>query len=166
MQTLTFRTLHVLFFIAHGRREVVHANVTASPTAAWAWPQVLEATPWGCLPRFLVRDRDRASGADFVRRAAALGIQVLLTPIRAPRANAVAERMVRTFRSECCDHLVVPNERHFRALLAEFVRYYTRDRPHRTLGLEPPRPAPRRATGPIRAAPVLGGPHHAYERAA
>jgi transposase InsO family protein len=90
----------------------------------------------------------------------------LLTPIRAPRANAVAERMVRTFRNECFDHLIVLNERHLRAVRAEFVRFYNRDRPHRTLGLHPPRPAPRLATGPVRAAPVLGGMHHAYERAA
>ena len=74
--------------------------------------------------------------------------------------------MVRTFRHECFDHLVVLNERHLRALLAEFVRYYNRDRPHRTLGLDQPHPVPRPAVGPIRAAPVLGGLHHAYERAA
>jgi putative transposase len=50
VQTLTFRTLYVLLFIAHGRRELLHVNVTAHPTAAWAWRQLLEATPAGTRP--------------------------------------------------------------------------------------------------------------------
>jgi hypothetical protein len=53
-----FMTLYVLVFIAHGRRELVHVNVTARPTAAWVWRQVIEATPWGRRPRHLPRDRD------------------------------------------------------------------------------------------------------------
>ena len=63
--TLTFETLYVLVFIAHGRREVVHVNVTANPTAAWVWRQVIEATPWGSKPRHLLRDRDAVYGRDF-----------------------------------------------------------------------------------------------------
>ena len=74
--------------------------------------------------------------------------------------------MVRTFRNECFDHLVVLNERHLGALLAEFVRYYNRDRPHRTLALQTPEHHDRPRAGPIRARPVIGGLHHAYERAA
>jgi len=100
---LTFRTLYVLVFVAHGRRELVHVNVTASPTAAWIWRQLVAATPWGRQPRYLVRDRDAADGRDFVQRARGLGIETLLTPIRAPRANAVAERLVGTLRRECLD---------------------------------------------------------------
>jgi putative transposase len=49
VRTLTFRTLYVLFFIAHGRRELIHVAVTAHPTAAWVWRQLIEATPWGRL---------------------------------------------------------------------------------------------------------------------
>ena len=86
--------------------------------------------------------------------------------MRAPRANAVAERVIGTLRRECLDHLIVLNERHLRAVLAEFAAYYNGDRPHRTLGLETPLPAVRPTTGPIRARPVLGGLHHVYERAA
>src|SRR5262245_473362 len=83
VQTLTFGTLYVLFFIAHDRRELVHLAVTAHPVAAWVWRQFVEATPWGRQPRYLVRDRDRVYGGDFTARARGLGIETLLTPIRA-----------------------------------------------------------------------------------
>jgi putative transposase len=166
VQTLTFRTLYVLLLITHGRRELVHVNVTAHPTAAWVWRQLVEATAWGRRPRFLLRDRDAVYGGDLTRRAAALGIEPLLAPVRAPRANAVAERVIGTLRRECLDHLLVLNEQHLRGVLAEFVAYYHRDRPHRTLRLEPPRPASRSPTGPITVRRVLGGLHHVYQRAA
>ena len=71
VQTLTFKTLYVLLFIAHGRRELVHLAVTAHPTAAWVWRRLVEATPWGCRPRFLLRDRDAVYGGDFRARAGA-----------------------------------------------------------------------------------------------
>ncbi|HEY2946881.1 MAG TPA: integrase core domain-containing protein [Micromonosporaceae bacterium] len=166
VQTLTFRTLYVLVFVAHARRELVHLNVTANPTAAWVWRQLIAATPWGRAPRYLLRDRDAVYGGDFVPRARRLGIETLLTPVRAPRANAIAERLVGTLRRECLDHLVIVNEAHLRAVLTEVVRFYNRERPHRTLRLETPVPVARSATGAIRARPVLGGRHHAYERAA
>jgi transposase InsO family protein len=166
VQTLTFRTLYVLVFVSHGRRELVHVNVTASPTAAWMWRQLVAATPWGRTPRYLVRDRDAVYGRDRVPRARGLGIETLLTPIRAPRANAIAERLVGTLRRECLDHLVVINEAHLRAILAEFARFYNRERPHRTLRLETPEPVARSTTGPIRGSPALGGLHRVYERAA
>jgi transposase InsO family protein len=166
VQTLMFKTLYVLVVIAHGRRELVHLNVTAHPTAAWVWRQLVEATAWGRRPRFLLRDRDAVYGGDFAKRAAALGIETLLAPVRAPKANAVAERVIGTLRRECLDHLIVLSERHLRAVLAEFTRYYNRDRPHRTLRLQPPRPPAITVRGPIRARPVLGGLHHVYERAA
>jgi transposase InsO family protein len=166
VQTLTFKVLYVLIVITHGRRELVHVNVTAHPTAAWVWRQLVEATAWGRRPRFLLRDRDAVYGGDFADRAAALGVETLLTPVRAPKANAVAERVIGTLRRECLDHLIVLSERHLRSVLAEFTRYYNYDRPHRTLRLQPPRPPAVTKRGPIRARPVLGGLHHVYERAA
>ena len=98
-------------------------------------------------------------------RARRLGIRTLLSPVRAPRANAMAERVVRTLRNECLDRLVILNERHLRAVLAEFVAYYNADRPHRGLALDTPKPAVRPTAGPVRSRPVLGGLHNAYERA-
>src|SRR5215218_7943945 len=92
---------------------------------------------------FLLRDRDRVHGCDFVSRAEAMGIQTLLTPCRAPKANAIAERVVRTLRNECLDHVLILNEQHLRTVLAEYVAYYNTERPHRSLALEPSLPASR-----------------------
>jgi transposase InsO family protein len=166
VQTLTFRTLYVLVIVAHERRDLIHAAVTAHPTAAWVWQQLRNATPWGRRPGYLIRDRDAVYGADFGPEAATLGIRSVLTPLRAPKANAIAERLVGTLRRECLDHLIILNERHLRAVLTEFSRYYNVERPHRTLSLETPAPRLRARAGPIRSRPVLAGLHHAYERAA
>ena len=166
VQTLTYRTLYVLFFIGHGRRELLHFRVIAHPTAAWVWQQLLNATPWGRAPRHLLRDRDRVYGGDFGAKLKRLGIEQLLTPVRAPRANAVAERMVGSLRRECLDHMLIVNERHLHALLADFTAYYNLQRPHRTLRMESPVPTARAPTGLIRSRPVLGGLHHCYDRVA
>ena len=156
----------MLVLISHARRELVHLNVTANPTAAWVWRQLIAATPWGRVPRYLIRDRDAVYGSDFVPKARGLGIETLLTPVRAPRANAIAERLVGTLRRECLDHIVIVNEAHLRAVVTEFVRFYNEARPHRALGLETPVPVVRSTTGSIRASPVLGGLHHGSERVA
>jgi transposase InsO family protein len=166
VQTLTFKALYILVLIAHGRRELVYVAVTAHPTAAWLWRQIVEATPWGRRPRYLLRDRDAVYGGACRTKLRALGIEQLLTPVRAPRANAVTERVIGTLRRKCLDHLLVINERHLRSVLAEFVSYYNRQRPHRTLRLATPLPVSRSPTGPIHVRPVLGGLHHGYERAA
>src|SRR5438874_10010209 len=166
VQTLTFKTLYVLVFIVHGRRELVHVNVTANPTAAWVWRQLIEATPWGSKPRHLLRDRDAVYGHDFRQRARRIGIDSIATPVRSPRANAVVERVIGTLRRECLDHVIVLDERHLLSALTEFVRYYNQERPHRTLGLQTPEAKARPVTGPIRSRPVLNGLHHVYERAA
>jgi len=164
--TLTFKTLYVLVFIDHRRRELVHVNVTANPTAAWVWRQVIEATSWGRTPRHLLRDWDTVYGHDFRQRARRIGIDAVATPVRSPRANAIAERMIGTLRRECLDHLIILDEQHLRSVLSEFVGYYNTERPHRALRLETPEPALRVVKGPVRSRPVLGGLHHVYQRAA
>jgi transposase InsO family protein len=164
--TFTFRALYVLVFIAHGRRELVHVNVTANPTAAWVWRQLIETTPWGNKPRHLLRDRDAVYGRDFGRRAERIGIDSVVTPVYVPRANAIAERVIGTLRRECLDHRLVLDEQHLISVLAEFIGYYNRERPHRTLGLQTPEPRPRCTIGPIRSRPLLNGLHHVYERVA
>ena len=144
--------------------------MTAHPTAPWVWRQIIQATPWNATPRFLIRDRDRSYGRDFVRRARAIGIATVLTPIQAPQANALAERVIGTIRRECLDHLIVVNERHLRGVLGEYIAYYNTARPHRSLGLRPPS-GPRGLPAPserdrVVADPVLGGLHQVYRWAA
>ncbi len=164
--TLSFRTLYVFFFIEHGRRRLLHVNVTAHPTANWVWCQLIQATPWGEQPRFLLRDRDASFGRAFVARARAIGIETVLSPFRCPQANAIAERMVGTLRRQCLDHVIVLNERHLLRLLTEYVEHYNRWRPHRSLELRAPEPRPPTLRPPdcgtVLARPVLGGLHHEY----
>jgi transposase InsO family protein len=166
VHTINYRVLYVLFFIRHDRRELIHFNVTSSPTAAWVWQQLIEATPWGRQPKYLIHDRDAVYGNTFGARLAKLGIASVRTPVRAPRANAIGERFVRSIRTECLDHAIVINERHLYALLAEYVNYYNVDRPHRSLGLQSPLPRSPTRDGRVIRRPVLGGLHHVYERAA
>jgi hypothetical protein len=135
----------------------VHVNLTANPTAAWVWRQIIEATPWGQKPRHLLRDRDAVYGRDFRRRAQRIGIDALATPIHAPKANAIAERVVGTLRRECLDHVIVLDEQHLRSVLTEFVQYYNHDRPHRTLGLQTPQLKVRPTTGIVRKRALLNG---------
>ena len=108
----------------------------------------------------------RVWGADFGQRVSGLAIKSLQTPIRAPRANSIAERWVGTARRECLDHLIPINEGHLRRVLAEFVDYYNHDRPHRSLGLQTPFPSLPSSQGEILVRRVLGGLHHVYDRAA
>ena len=164
VQTLPFKTLYVLLCIAHGRRELVHWHVTTCPAAAWVWRQVTEVTSWGRKLNYLLRDRDASNGGEFSRRAKRLGAKTLLTPIRAQRANTIAERDVGTCRRECLDHLIVGNDQRLRSVLWEFVAYYNADRPHPSLDLETPVPPARRAAGPVCSLTVLGGLHHVYGR--
>ena len=165
VQTLTFKTLNVLFFIEHARRHLVHINVTKHPTLAWVWQQLLNATPDGKQPLYLIHDRDGVYVADFDALVGRLGIRGIRTPVRAPRANAVAERMV-AFRRECLDHLIVLDEQQLRSLPSEFVAYYNRDRPHRSLALRTPEVRDHRKSGHLVCRAILGGPHHSYEWAA
>ena len=166
VQTIGFQTLYVFLFISHERRELIHFNVTASPMAAWIWRQVIEGTASGSHPRYLIHDRDNVYGDDFGSKLVGTGIADIRTPYRAPLANSVAERVIRTVRQECLDHVIVLNERHLLALLTEFVHYYNHDRPHRTIELEAPVPSPPISRDDVVSRPILGGLHHVYARAA
>lgn len=88
--------------------------------------------------------------------------ETLLSPMRAPRANAVAERVIRTLCNECLDCLIILNEPDLRAVLVVFVHYYNTERPHRSLVLGTPRPAVRPTAGSVHSRSVLGSLHHIY----
>ncbi len=94
---------------------------------------------------------------------------MLRTPIRAPRANATCERFLGSVRRECLDHLLVLGERQLRRVLREYVAYVNRERPHQGIGQARPERSPgamHHLAAPVRAVPVLGSLHHAYQRAA
>ncbi len=168
---LLFRPLHAFFIIALGSRRVVHVGVTRHPTDAWVAQQLREATPFDERPRFLIRDNDGKYGPCFDRLAAASGIRVLRTPVRAPRANAVCERFLGSVRRECLDHILILGEAHLRRVLHAYGAYFNDDRPHHGLGQAIPARAataerPGTGAGRVVAFPILGGLHHDYRRVA
>ncbi len=164
-----FRPLYAFFVIALGSRRVMHVGVTRHPTDAWVAQQLREATPYDQHPRYLIRDNDSKYGLAFARVAEASGVTVLRTAYRAPKQNALCERFLGSVRRECTDHLLVLGERQLIRVLREYVAYFNRARPHQGIGQatpEPPAEETASRVGPIRAVPVLGGLHHAYQRAA
>jgi putative transposase len=168
---LLFRPLHAFFVVALESRQVVHVGVTRQPTDAWVAQQLREATPYGEHPRFLVRENDSKYGRAFARVAEASGITVLRTAYRAPRQNATCERFLGSVRRECLDHVLVLGEAHLRRVLREYVAYFNQDRPHQGIRQHIPGDAAASlvhpgSVGKVRALPVLGGLHHAYQRAA
>jgi transposase InsO family protein len=101
------------------------------------------------------------------------GIEVVKIPPRSPRANAYAQRWVRTVRAECLDWTLVWNQRQLYQVLTQYLRHYNTIRPHRSLGLQPPQPAfrlrlvePGSAASRVQRVDVLGGLIHEYRRAA
>jgi putative transposase len=119
--------------------------------------------------RFLIRDRDRKYSGRFDEIFGSEGIRLVKTPVRAPKANAIAERFVRTVRAECLDWLLILNRRHLEHILRVYVDHYNRERPHRALELRSPAPHKRRERAPkgeICRRDRLGGLSHEYHQAA
>jgi transposase InsO family protein len=102
---LFFRPLFAFFIIELKSRKVIHVGVTRSPTDPWVAQQLREATPYGQVPKYLIRDNDRKFGSRFARVAKTSAIEILKTPYHSPQANAVCERFLRSVRQECLDHL-------------------------------------------------------------
>jgi putative transposase len=102
--TIRFQILHVFLVLAHNRRRIVHFAVTAHPTAEWTAQQLREAFPWESAPGYLLRDRDRIFGEDFVAQVKAMGIKQVLSAPRCPWQRAYVERVIGTIRRECLDH--------------------------------------------------------------
>ncbi len=122
--TISFRLLYGLLIMGHGRRQILCFGVTAHPTAEWLANQLTEACGWEQIPRYLVRDRDRAYGEIFVRRVRSIGIRDRPTSFRSPWQNGYAERLIGSIRRECIDHVVVFGERHLRHVLLSYKNYY------------------------------------------
>jgi len=171
VETVFLRRYYVLFFITHANRRVWLAGCTTNPTSAWVTQRArnlgLDLSDQGV--RSLIRDRDSKYSGPFDEVFRSEGIRILKTPVRAPKANAVAERFVRTVRGECLDWLLILNRPSPRARAPRLRRHYNRERPHRALELRPPEPDQRRersCDGEIRHRDRLGGLIHEHYRTA
>ena len=166
--TVTFRILYCFIVLRHGRRQLVHFNVTPHPSALWTAQQITEAFPYDEAPNYLLRDRDGIYGERFVERAKYMGIKEVLIAPRSPWQNPYAERVIGSIRRECLDHVIVLNENHLHRILTDYVRYYNESRTH--LSLERNSPEPREIEPPdegkVVAIPQVGGLHHRYTRVA
>jgi putative transposase len=142
VDTVFLKRSYVLFFVEHGSRRVHLAGITARPAGEWVAQQArnllmnLDDQAEGL--KFLIRDRDTkfTAASDAVFTAAAM--RIIRTPVRAPRANAIAERWISSARRECLDRMLITGERHLRLVLSEYVDHYNVHRPHRTLCPSPP----------------------------
>ena len=166
-----FRPLFAFVITELGSRRIVHIGVTRAPTDAWVAQQLREATPFGAAPKYLIRDNDAKCGPRFDTVAVGTGIAVLRTPIRAPRANAICERLIGSLRRECLDHILLVSEAHLRRVLHEYALYFNRSRPHQGIDQRVPEPGESGddavgTVATVTAFPVLGGLHHVYRRAA
>jgi putative transposase len=176
VDTVWLRRLYVLFFIELDTRRVHLAGVTANPNGAWVTQQarnlLLMLGEPGRRLRFVLRDRDAKFSRTFDDVFCSEGGEVLVTPVRAPNANAHAERWIRTVRAECLDWLLIVGRGHLEQVLRVYVQHYNAHRPHRALWLEPPNPAARPTLigndqpAQVRRRDLLGGLLHEYRRAA
>jgi transposase InsO family protein len=176
VDTVWLRRLYVLFFIELHTRRIHLAGVSANPDGAWVAQQarnlLLVLGERGRRLRFLVHDRDAKFCLAFDDVFRSEGVEVLLTPVQAPNANAYAERWVGTVRAECLDWLLIVGRGHLEQVLQVYVEHYNRHRPHRALRLGPPDPIAgltidsQGSSGSVHRRDRLGGLLHEYRRAA
>jgi putative transposase len=175
--TATCRLLYVFVVIEHGSRRLARVDVTAHPSADWTLQQLREVIGFDHTHRYLIHDRDSIFARHLDASIKALGLTVLKSPPRSPRANSVCERVIGTIRRECLDWMIPISEAHLRSILTEWVVHYNRGRPHSALGPGVPDPPAelvlvpksesrhRLAAGAIvLARSVLAGLHHEYSR--
>jgi putative transposase len=176
VDTLWLQRLYGLFFIEFASRRVHLAGCTSHPDDEWVTQQAQQVT-WTFGERtdpvrFLIRDHDRTCSGSFDAVFEAQGIRIVRTPIQVPDANGIAERFVRTVRSECLDGLLIVTTRHLERALTGCLDHDNGHRPHRRLELAPPngRPAIEHWTDTqataVKRRDRLGGLLHEYERAA
>jgi transposase InsO family protein len=168
VETAWLRTLYVLFGIEVGSRRVYVMGVTGNPDSVWVTQQARNLAVGEHLRgiRFVIRDRDSKFSGPFDEVFRSEGARIIKTPVRAPRANAFAERWVRTVRGECLDRVLVFGRRHLEMILREYLTHYNTHRPHRSLALVPPDPPSEARASPPTLVPlrrdVLGGLIHEY----
>jgi transposase InsO family protein len=118
------------------------AGITAHPAREWVTQQarnlLMNLGDRADGLKFLIRDRDAKFTAAFDAFFAGVGLRIIKNPVRAPRANAIAERWIASTRRECLDRMLIIGQRHLRLVLTEYVSHYDDHRPHRTLRQNPP----------------------------
>jgi transposase InsO family protein len=174
LDTITLHRLYAFFVIEHSSRRVHILGVTAHPTGAWLTQQarnlLMDLDDAGRRFRFLIRDRDAKFTAAFDAVFTATDIRIIKTPVRAPRANAIAERFIGSIRRELLGRTLIINQRHAITVLTAYAEHYNSHRPHRTLGQAAPlRPLPQPTTSEtntVRRCDRLGGLLHEYQQVA
>ncbi|MGC9973723.1 MAG: integrase core domain-containing protein [Bryobacteraceae bacterium] len=128
--TIAFRLLYCFFVIDHGRRRILHFNVTAHPTADWVVQQLREAFSDSARHRYVILHRDATFSREVLDFLHSSGIKPVRTSVRSPWQNGVAERWVGSARRDCFDHVIALDEAHVRRLAREYMAYYHADRTH------------------------------------
>ena len=131
-------------FVHVGTRRVLAAACTAEPNSAWVTQQARNLS-WqmegeGIKLSLRIHDHDRKFPGNFDRIFDSEGGRVILTPLMAPRANAIAERWIGSCRRECLDWMLIVSEGHLRRVLRQYCEHYNHERPHRSRELRPPAP--------------------------
>jgi transposase InsO family protein len=174
LETVTLSRLYGFFVVEHATRRVRILGVTAHPTGEWltqlARTLLMDLDDADQSFRFLIRDHDGKFSQAFDTVLTAAGMHIVTTPIRAPRANAIAERFIGSLRRELLDRILIVNQRHAVAVLAEYETHFNDHRPHRALGQAAPlRPLPDVHSSQdlkVRRYDRLGGLLHEYTQVA
>ncbi len=166
ISTVTFKLLYCFFVIEHGRRRILHSNVTAHPNAEWVVQQLPEAFPESVPFRYVIFDRDTKFNSEVVEFLKATGLEPKRTSVASPWQNGIAERWVGSCRRELLDHVIPLNEGHLRRLVREYIAYFQQDLIHDALDKDAPlsrpveiKPSPH---AKVISSPRLGGLHHRY----
>jgi transposase InsO family protein len=164
--TLTFKLLYCFFVIEHGRRRILHANVTRHPTSEWIVQQLREAFPEAGPYRYVILDRDTKFDSAVITFLQSTGLTPKRTSVQAPWQNGISERWIGSCRREMLDHVIALNEQHLRRLVRDYVSYYHQDRIHDSLEKDTPNRRPVEPKPSPNAAVIsiarLGGLHHRY----
>jgi transposase InsO family protein len=164
--TINFKILHVLVFLSHERRKIIHFNVTSNPTSEWASQQLRNAFNDSDIPKYLIRDRDSRFCKIFKKYVSGFGINEIVTAYRSPWQNGYCERVIGSIRREFLDHIIVLNDNHLRKLLKEYFHYYNYQRTHLGIDKDSSESRPVQVIGKIERVPVANGLHSNYFRKA
>ena len=152
--------------IEHGRRKILHFNVTSRPASDWVVQQLREAFPSAGPYEYILLDHDSKFDAEVIAVLKAISLTPKRTSVQAPWQNGLAERWVGSCRREMLDHVIALNEPHLRRLIRDYVNYHHDDRTHDSLHKDAPNHRPIEHKPSPEATLIshsrLGGLHHRY----